>query len=185
MPLFTISNVAESVFSDLDSATLSSFVMTAFQNAGYALLADSVITVLTSSSGWRIENGGETPPDSSVGSAYATFDLSKTTDASSSSSSSSSLKVYGSSLWITAIGNDGHLSTSLVPFDATGLSAAEMTPVKDFPNGEPPSAYPDRYSWEQMVTAKTPPPPPVCVPSPNKWCIPPKASWAYRQMFKV
>ncbi len=174
VPLFSLNNLAGAFFTDLDNETLSTDLTTAFQNAGYTLLAGSTVIAVTTGTAWRIENGGETAPDSSVGSAYATFELSKT--------QSGGLQIYGSSLWITSIGNDGHLSTLQVPFAATGLTEAEMTPVKDFPNGQPPSAYPDRFTWEQMMTAKNPPSPPACVPSPFNWCTPPKESWAWRRL---
>lgn len=180
VPLFTLNNLADTFFTDLDNETLSAGLTTAFQNAGYTLLSGSTVTAVTAATAWRIENGGETAPDSSVGSAYATFELSKT-----SSADTSGLQIYGSSLWITSIGGDGHLSTLQVAFAATGLTEAEMTPVKDFPNGQPPSAYPDRFTWEQMMTAKNPPSPPACVPSPYNWCTPPKESWAWRRLFKA
>jgi hypothetical protein len=164
--------LAGSLGADLDRSALSDDVSNAFQNAGYHLLSSSTVTVVTSGSAWRVNNGGDTSPAVGVGSAYATFSISKT--------SASTLQVYGSSLWITSIGDDGHLSTLQVAFDASALTQAEMTPVKDFPNGQPASAYPDLFTWEQMMTAKSPPSPPKCVPSPQHWCVPSEETRAYR-----
>jgi hypothetical protein len=59
-----------------------------------------------------------------------------------------------------------------------------MTPVKDFPNGQPSSAFPTLFTWEQMMTAKNPPSPPACVPSPQHWCVPPKDTRAYRSVVR-
>ena len=159
VPLFSL---APSLAADLDTGTLSTDVADAFTTSGHPLLTGSTVTVVTAGQEWTVSNGGDVPPTTAVGSVYATFDV---------VAGPTALPVAGSSLWVTQIGDDGHLATVQVSFGPTALFPSVMTPATTCPNGQPMSAYQsERYTWEEMMTAANPPTPPACIPSPTRWC---------------
>lgn len=145
---------------DLNAGNLSTDLSNAFTDNGYALLSGSTITVVTLNSQWTISNTEPNPTN--LGSVYETFTI--VTDGTL-------LMVYGSSLWITQIGSNNQLETLPYSFAATDLKSSYMTGDTTCPNGDQLSNYPaNGLTWEQMMTADSPPTPPACVPSGNKWC---------------
>lgn len=159
VPLFQLS----SKFSrDLDAGNLSSELTSAFSHNGYNLDAAATLDQAKTKKGsrWAIQNGSGNP--NSLGRGYATFILIKT---------NTSLQVYGSSLWVTQVDDDGELETVQLTYQNTQLTANELNGQTTCPNGEALS-YQVRngLTWEQMMTAKTPPAPPACAGDPNQWC---------------
>jgi hypothetical protein len=137
----------------------------AFTAHGYALLPGS--SVIAGTDGPFVKNGGDEAPTSGAG-AYAMFNL--------RADRSGRLHVYGASLWITSIDEDGHASFGQATFAATGLNEDMMRAAATYPNGEPPNMFVSPVTWKQMMTAREPPAPPPCVPGPDRWCAPRQAS---------
>lgn len=157
VPLFSLD---DSYLSDLNQGTLSSDLSSAFAGKGYSLLSGASVTVATQSAQWTVNN--TEPHPTNLGSIYETFTI---------VAEGSGLMVYGSSLWVTQIGDNNQLQTLPYSFTATDLQASYMTGNSYCPNGDQLSNYPaNGLTWEQMMTAGLPPTPPSRVPSPTHWC---------------
>jgi uncharacterized protein YjbI with pentapeptide repeats len=153
--------LSTSFITNFDSKILSDELEKAFKDNGYPLLDDAAInTVITPGSHWMIKN--ESQDTSTLHAGYAEFEIIKMND---------SLEVYGTYLRVIRRNDGDQLEQVPVEILPTELTEEEMNDNTTCPNGQKLKRYySKKLTWEQMMTAATPPRPPECVPDPYHWC---------------
>ncbi|WP_010502023.1 pentapeptide repeat-containing protein [Paenibacillus elgii] len=160
-------DLPQSMSAEFDEQNLASDIQTAFSDNGYALLPSAEIDkVIVPGSEWHMTNinSDTTELQEGYGEFYV---INNTADAS--------LHVYGSVLMFVRTGDDHTLEQVRMALATTQLTQDVMDGTTTCPNGQKLSQYlnqsPSQHvTWEQMMTAATPPTPPACIPDPTHWC---------------
>lgn len=162
-PLFTVHGNFES---DLNAGQFPRAVLDGFAANGYPLpsCSNPSITVKDETEGkqWRISVRLTTL--SQTGAGYTGFTVIQT-------KGEAPLKVSGSEITVVQIDEEGQLSNKPFTFTTTKFNSAIFSDDTTMPNNHTYKTNKDHnLTWEQMVTAPEPPPPPSCVPSISTWC---------------
>ncbi|PWK11604.1 pentapeptide repeat-containing protein [Tumebacillus permanentifrigoris] len=157
-------DMAASLSTDLDNRNLSSDVQAAFQAKGYPLVASaSVQDVIIPGQKWLVDNTDSST--STLQSGYVQFYVLL---------EKGLLNVFGSTLSVVRIGDNQTLEAFRYALATTQVAPNIMNNATTCPNGQKLQVYlnqtQQKLTWEQMMTANTPPVPPACVPSPFSWC---------------
>jgi len=160
-------DLPQSMSVEFDQKKLSSDIQTAFKDNGYPLLPSAKIDkVIVPGSEWHMTNinTDTTKLQEGYGEFYV---INNTVDAS--------LHVYGSVLMFVRTGEDHTLEQVRMALATTQVTQDVMDGTTTCPNGQRLSQYlnqsPTQHiTWEQMMTAATPPKPPACIPDPMHWC---------------
>lgn len=149
---------------ELDGKNLPRAILQAFRNNDYPLppCKNPVISVTEAGAKWKLVETLRSVTSAGLG--YTGYSLVTGTG---------KVGVYGSQ--ITVVRPDEHGRLTLVPVAVrkTGISASSFDDTTTMPNQESYGANKkEGATWEQMMTAATPPAPPRCIPSPYQWCPP-------------
>jgi len=148
------------VISALDKATIPQELVNAIESLGAGLATSAEVDVLTGGSAWAITQ----IPSIANAVGYSQLSL---------AIADGNLTVFGTELMVSRLGPDNRLQLEIVDVAPTKLTAHELGSATNCPNG---SSYGNNLasgtSWTDMMTAPSPPAPPVCVPSPDRWCTP-------------
>jgi uncharacterized protein YjbI with pentapeptide repeats len=157
--LFTLQNAADLV-SALNAGTLPSELVKAIESRGVKLESSAEVDVVTAGSSWSLTQ----VPSVTHATGYSSLLLSGT---------GGDLIVFGTELLVSRLGPDNTLQLEIVDIQPTKLTSDELGPNTICPNGGYYSHNVARkLSWMEMMTAASPAKPPVCVPSPDRWCSP-------------
>ncbi|MCG7409290.1 pentapeptide repeat-containing protein [Paenibacillus sp. ACRRX] len=160
-------DLPQSMSNELDQQNVAPDIQTAFSDNGYPLLPTAVIDqVIVQGSEWHMSNINADTTQLQEG--YAEFYILKNTE-------DETLHVYGSVLMVVRIGDDQTLQQVRIALATTQVTQDVMDGTTTCPNGQKLSQYlnqtpPQHITWEQMMTAATPPKPPACIPDPWHWC---------------
>ena len=161
VPLFPI-NVVTGLVKALDAANASSSLITdAFSNAGYPLISKAAsITVDTAGSAWTINNiDGDEPAQT----GYGNFKLALVQD----KNGVSSVQVSGATpLLVLQVGASGQQQQMQLSFGATALAQNQLNGETTCASGIKYKLLSDYLTYTNLMTAATPPKPPVCA---NCW----------------
>lgn len=157
--LFTMASSAEIVHA-LDAKTLPQELDKAIESRGTELASSAKIEVVTAGSAWSLTQIPS--PENAIG--YSSLTLSGV---------GGNLTAFGSELMVKRLGPHNKEQLEIVDVLPTKLTADELGPNTQCPN----QAYysenvAQKVSWTEMMTATSPATPPVCVPSPDRWCKP-------------
>jgi uncharacterized protein YjbI with pentapeptide repeats len=155
--VLTIS-VSAPVVSALDNATLPQELVSAIESLGAALSASAQIDMVTAGSAWSLTQ----VPSAANAVGYSRLSL---------AIADGDLTVFGIELMVSRLGPDNKLQLEIVDVELTQLTPDELSPATICPNH---SNFARGTSWTKMMTAPSPPAPPACVPSPDRWCTPGK-----------
>jgi len=158
-------NITKDMIPDLDAQNVSSTLQNAFSANGYALVDNALIDqVIISGQKWHLKN--EINDSTTLQKGYVDFYLIQERDA---------IHVYGSML--SVVRQSDNQTLEQVPFSlpSTLLTQDVMDLSTTCPNGQRLRTYlnlgtSNLLTWEQMMTANTPPVPPACIPSNDHWC---------------
>jgi hypothetical protein len=144
----------------LDKATIPQELVNAIESLGAGLAASAEVDVITAGSAWNITQ----IPSIANAVGYSQLSL---------AIADGNLTVFGTELMVSRLGPDNQLQLEIVDVEPTRLTANELGLATLCPNhfsygGNLASGT----SWTEMMTASSPPAPPVCVPSPDRWCTP-------------
>jgi len=146
----------------LDKKLLASGLLSAFRTNGFALppCFNPSINVKTAGSSWDL--GEALSLITVAGLGYTRYGL-----------KTAGVEIQVSGAEITVIRPDASGSLTLVPLPVqpTKLAASAFNDSTTCPNQKSYGAnVASGTSWEDMMTAVAPPPPPSCIPSPTSWC---------------
>ena len=142
----------------------------AFQQNDITLRPQASVTIDTSNQQWLLDNDSENPQNFSTG--YMTFLLLV---------NGSVLDVYGTAIRITRLNDDGGQEFDTEQCNVTVLDVSNMNGATICPNGVTLSVNQTSSgeNWDELwLRASLPPKPPLCVPSGNSYCDPPKQASA-------
>ncbi|HEY6873134.1 MAG TPA: pentapeptide repeat-containing protein [Geobacteraceae bacterium] len=157
--LFTVSGDYADM---LDRQLPPSALLNDFAGNGYSLppCSNPYVTVNRVGQQWSVKRIATSV--NSAGLGYSAFTLMKNEPA---------IKCYGSEILVIQEDSQGQLSLALFAVQKTMLSADNFDDNTTCPNQRSYKANKDAgATWEEMMTAVTPPRPPTCIPSPFKWC---------------
>ncbi len=148
------------VISALDKATIPQELVNAIESLGAGLATSAEVDVLTGGSAWAITQ----IPSIANAVGYSQLSL---------AIADGNLTVFGTELMVSRLGPDNQLQLEIVDVEPTKLTADELGPATICPNR---FSYAKNLAlntpWTEMMTAPSPPAPPACVPSPDRWCTP-------------
>jgi len=159
-------DLPSSMTAEFNQQILGQDIQTAFSNNGYPLLSSAKIDqVIIPSYKWHMTNISTDTTQLQKG--YVEFYVISNTDGT--------LHVYGSVLMVIRPDSSGTLEQVRIALATTQMTQDVMDGTTTCPNGQKLSQYlnqspPQHLTWEQMMTAATPPKPPSCVPDPWHWC---------------
>ncbi|MCD1257842.1 pentapeptide repeat-containing protein [Paenibacillus athensensis] len=151
---------------EFNQQILGQDIQTAFSNNGYPLLSSAKIDqVIIPDHKWHMTNISTDTTQLQKG--YVEFYVISNADGM--------LHVYGSVLMVIRPDSTGTLEQVRFALATTQMTQDVMDGTTTCPNGQKLSQYlnqtpPQHLTWEQMMTAATPPKPPSCVPDPWHWC---------------
>jgi uncharacterized protein YjbI with pentapeptide repeats len=144
----------------LDNATLAPELVNAIESLGAAISTSAQIDVVTAGSAWALTQ----VPSVANAIGYSRLSL---------AIADGNLMAFGTELMVSRPGPDNKLQLEIVDVDLTKLTPDELGLATICPNR---STYAENVangtSWTRMMTAPSPPAPPTCVPSPDRWCSP-------------
>ena len=144
----------------LDKSTLPQELTNAIESLGSTIAASAEIDVVTAGSAWALTQ----VPSVANAIGYSRYGL---------AIADGDFTVFGTELLVSRLGPSNELQLEIVDVLPTTLTADELSPGTTCPNH---STYAENLahgtSWTKMMTAHSPPHPPVCVPSPDRWCTP-------------
>jgi uncharacterized protein YjbI with pentapeptide repeats len=151
---------------DLNRQILSTDLRSAFTRKGYELLQHPAASkddpsVSKDGSSWTVSNCKTSPPaPTGVAGNYSKFKIIDTKGV---------LQVFGFwGMWCEQL-KDGHPQTNEVTFDVTALSKDNILSEQTvFPNSHNLNDL-GTYTWEELMTAQIPLPPPACVADGLDW----------------
>jgi uncharacterized protein YjbI with pentapeptide repeats len=157
--LFTLQDASDLV-SALNAGTLPSELVKAIESRGATLESSADVDVVNAGSSWSLT---QVQPEIDA-TGYTSFFL---------SGAGGDLIVFGTELLVSRLGPDNRLQLEIVDVELTKLTPDELGPNTVCPNR---ATYADnvagKVTWMEMMTAASPAKPPVCVPSPDRWCSP-------------
>ncbi|CAH1195766.1 hypothetical protein PAECIP111893_00754 [Paenibacillus plantiphilus] len=163
VPLFQL---PQSMSAEFDAQNLASDIQTAFTTNGYPLLSSAKIDmVIIPGSKWHMTNISTDTTQLQQG--YVEFYVISNADGT--------LHVYGSVLMVIRPDSTHTLEQVRVVLATTQLTQDVMDGTTTCPNGQKLQQYlnqkpPQHLTWENMMTAASPPKPPSCIPDPWHWC---------------
>jgi uncharacterized protein YjbI with pentapeptide repeats len=148
------------VISALDKATLPQELVNAIESLGAGIAPSAQIDVVTAGSAWALTQ----IPSLANALGYSQLSL---------AIADGDLTVFGTELMVSRLGPDNKLQLEIVDVAPTKLTADELGLATICPNRfSYGTNLANGTSWTRMMTAPSPPAPPACVPSPDRWCAP-------------
>lgn len=166
-PLFTVTG---DFGNDLDAQLLPRALIQAFKDNDYVLppCSNPVISVQQANSKWGIAVTLNSISSVVLGIGYTGYTLLKETQ-----TNPSEIRVFGSQITVVRPDDKGVLTLVPIPVQPTKIAKDSFDDNTTMPNQKSYGANKrENASWEAIMTAATPPPPPLCIPSPYQWCPP-------------